>query len=64
MTHLSVYYKQGETMRECERCGSYAINEQSHGRIKGVAIHLCDVCYWRAIAEALEIKLQQQGEVK
>jgi len=51
-------------MRECERCGSYAINEHSHGRIKGVNLQLCDVCYWRAIAEALEIKLQQQGEVK
>ena len=50
-------------MKECKRCGSHAINEHSHGRIKGVAIHLCDVYYWRAIAEALEIK-QQQGEVK
>ena len=31
----------------CKKCGSFAINENSHGRKKGVDLHLCDVCYWR-----------------
>ena len=40
-------------MNECSRCGSHAINEHAHGRIKGSNSNLCDVCYWRAIAESL-----------
>lgn len=38
-------------MKACRRCGSFAINPQTHGRVKGIAIDLCDVCYWREIAE-------------
>lgn len=34
----------------CQRCGSYAINHNSHGR-DGSDGHLCDVCYWRSRAE-------------
>ena len=32
-------------------CGSFAINPQSHGRLPGVDLDLCDVCYWRKRAE-------------
>lgn len=32
---------------KCRACGSYAINEHLHGRIKGEYSDLCDVCYWR-----------------
>lgn len=28
-------------------CGSYAINPHLHGRLPGVDLDLCDVCYWR-----------------
>lgn len=28
------------------KCGSYAVNHQSHGR-DGSDSDLCDVCYWR-----------------
>lgn len=31
-------------------CGSYAINPHCHGRLPGVDLHLCDVCYWRELA--------------
>jgi hypothetical protein len=34
-------------MPQCRKCGSYAINEHSHGREKGKDSDLCDVCYWR-----------------
>lgn len=37
---------------KCSRCGSFAINDHLHGRIKGRDLHLCDVCYWRERAEA------------
>jgi hypothetical protein len=32
-------------MKNCERCGSYAINHHCHGR-DGSDPDLCDVCYW------------------
>jgi len=35
----------------CNRCGSFAINPGHHGRLDGVRINLCDVCYWRSLAE-------------
>lgn len=35
------------------QCGSFAINEHSHGRIKGVDSISCDVCYWRNRATVL-----------
>ena len=41
-------------MKSCKRCGSYAINEHAHGRVKGRHADLCDVCYWRNNAEILE----------
>ena len=34
----------------CIMCGSYAINNNSHGR-DGSDTDLCDVCYWRAKAD-------------
>ncbi len=34
----------------CKRCYSYAINHHCHGR-DGSGEDLCDVCYWRNIAE-------------
>ena len=37
-------------MKVCE-CGSYAINPRQHGREEGRRLDLCDVCYWRTIAE-------------
>ena len=39
-------------MKQCE-CGSYAINHHCHGR-DGSDPELCDVCYWRKRAGALE----------
>jgi len=43
-------------MRTCERCGSYAINPNNHGRDPKKDLNLCDVCYWRKRAEALQKK--------
>ena len=37
-------------MISCKRCFSYAINIHSHGR-DGTEKELCDVCYWRNLAE-------------
>lgn len=37
-------------MMQCKRCGSWAINHNSHGRC-GSDPRLCDVCYWRKRAE-------------
>ena len=54
-------------MKKCKRCGSCAINEHSHGRIKGINTDLCDVCYWRAVAESLtslETEPKQQIKVE
>jgi len=38
---------------KCSRCGSYAINHNSHGR-DGSDPDLCDVCYWRKRADGNE----------
>ena len=46
-------------MRECKVCGSFAINENSHGRVPGLNKDLCDVCYWRFIAHSLKIELKK-----
>lgn len=49
-------------MGRCSRCGSYAINHHLHGR-NGSRRDLCDVCYWRDIAETFaddRIELLQQ----
>lgn len=40
-------------MQQCKRCKSWAINHNSHGR-DGSDGDLCDVCYWRKRAEALD----------
>ena len=37
-------------MNKC-KCGSYAINENLHGRDKVKDLDLCDVCYWRKRAQ-------------
>lgn len=34
-------------MDNCKVCGSFAINQNSHGRAVGADLDLCDVCYWR-----------------
>jgi len=34
----------------CRRCDSYVFNHHSHGR-DGSEKTLCDVCYWRQLAE-------------
>lgn len=39
----------------CKKCGSYAINPRKHGRDNS-DLDLCDVCYWRKRAEALNDK--------
>lgn len=39
-------------MNKCKRCGSHAINENEHGREPGKDLDLCDVCYWRNVAES------------
>ncbi len=40
-------------MNECKVCGSLAINDHMHGRVKGKDLNLCDVCYWRKRADNL-----------
>ena len=40
-------------MVQCVKCGSHAINHHLHGR-DGCDGDLCDVCYWRKRAMALE----------
>jgi len=36
--------------KKCAYCSSYAINHHLHGR-DGSSPDLCDVCYWRDLAE-------------
>ena len=43
---------------KCKRCRSYAINHHCHGR-DGSGEDLCDVCYWRNIAETRLQKITQ-----
>ena len=43
---------------KCKRCHSYAINHHNHGR-DGSGEELCDVCYWRNIAETRLQKIKQ-----
>ncbi len=38
-------------MKQCIRCGSFAINPTMHGRTPSESLDLCDVCYWRKRAE-------------
>ena len=38
-------------MKECNRCGSYAVNPGRSGRDETSDLDLCDVCYWRQRAE-------------
>lgn len=45
-------------MERCKICGSYAINEHSHGRELGKDLDLCDVCYWRNIAETYKMQIE------
>lgn len=40
----------------CKQCGSFAINHHSHGR-DGSDGDLCDVCFWRKRAGALEAQV-------
>jgi hypothetical protein len=47
------------------KCGSYAINHHLHGR-DGSRGDLCDVCFWREKATALEAhaaRLEAIGDV-
>ena len=39
-------------MRTCKKCGSHAINPGMNGRDSTSDLDLCDVCYWRNLAEA------------
>jgi len=38
---------------KCKECGSHAINRHLHGR-DGSDLDLCDVCYWRKRANAIQ----------
>ena len=38
-------------MSACTKCGSYAINPDSHGRNSNADLDLCDLCYWRKRAD-------------
>lgn len=49
---------QGGQAVKCKRCYSYAINHHNHGR-DGSGEELCDVCYWRNIAETRLQKINQ-----
>ena len=46
---------------QCERCRSYAINPGQNGRGDN-DLHLCDVCYWRARAEAKQVNTENKAE--
>lgn len=45
-------------MKPCS-CGSYAINQHLHGRMLGVDLDLCDVCYWRKRAAVVAMSDEQ-----
>ena len=45
----------------CKRCGSFAINPNSHGR-DDTDLDLCDVCYWRKRAEDKETPKLKGGD--
>ncbi len=45
---------------QCERCRSYAINPGQNGRGDD-DLHLCDVCYWRARAEAKQANAENKA---
>jgi hypothetical protein len=49
-----------EIMKNCSRCGSYAINLYLHGR-NGSRSDLCDVCYWRNKYEDVKDYTQHKG---
>jgi hypothetical protein len=49
------------TRPRCERCRSYAINPEHHGR-DNTRLDLCDVCYWRDRAETAE-KRPERGQL-
>jgi len=48
----------------CTRCGSFAINPQSHGRDPRIDLDLCDVCYWRKRAEAAKQLVEALQEIR
>ena len=47
---------------KCKTCGSYGINEHSHGRTQGVDSDLCTVCYWRSRYERLQGLFEDSGQ--
>lgn len=48
-------------MKQCIKCGSYAINHHLHGR-DGSRPDLCDVCFWRDVASGFERKLYDANQ--
>lgn len=46
----------------CKQCGSHAINDNLHGRQKGIDLDCCDVCYWRFRAEQAQAKAEKLKE--
>ena len=48
-------------MKQCIRCGSWAINHHAHDR-DGSDGDLCDVCYWRKRAEVYVSDERMQWE--
>lgn len=49
-------------MQPC-KCGSFAINENAHGRKAGKHPKLCDVCYWRDEYKRLVLELNFQRDL-
>ena len=45
---------------KCALCGSFAINEHLHERVRGVDPNLCDVCYWRMRASSFEAAMSNR----
>ena len=43
-------------MNKCS-CGSHAINPGYDGRLPGVMLDKCNVCYWRITAEKLQAEV-------
>lgn len=46
----------------CKQCGSYAVNDNLHGRQKGIDLDYCDVCYWRFRAEQWQTRAENLKE--
>ena len=50
-------------VKQCVKCGSFAINHHCHGRDGSLDDH-CDVCYWRSKANGFPDQKDDRPIVK